>query len=60
MEGAIPEGSEITVLDERQDAIYFNGGMVAPSYQRLLLNFIKNDKLRNEYLREEYIPYNKL
>ena len=57
-EGRIPEGSDITVLDN--GAVYFNGGLVHAAYQRMLKEMISNESVRKEYLREEVIPYNKI
>lgn len=57
-EGTIPEGSEITVMDN--NAVYFNGGLVHTAYQNMLKKMIEDSKIRNEYLRETSIPHNKV
>lgn len=57
-EGSIPEGSDITVMDN--GALYFNAGLVHPAYRSVLKSLIDNKELRDEYLVEEVIPYNKV
>lgn len=56
-EGKIPQGTEIIIF---RGFVYMNGGMVHPAYQRILLNIIANDELKNEYLREVRIINNKI
>lgn len=57
-EGSIPQGSEITIMDN--GAVYFNGGLVHSAYQEMLLDMVKNPRIKNEYLRKEDILYNKV
>lgn len=56
-EGTIPEGSEITIMDN--GAVYFNGGLVHTAYQDMLRQMIEDKVMQREYLREVDIPYNK-
>lgn len=56
-EGSIPEGTEIIIF---RGFIYMNGGMVHPAYQKLFINLICNDNLKDEYLREVRIINNKV
>ena len=37
-----------------------NGGMVHPAYQKILLNIIQNEDLKEEYLKEVRIINNKI
>ena len=56
-DGTLKQGDEITLL---RDNIYYNGGMVMPSYYGTILNLVRDEKLRNEYLKEVSIIYNKV
>ena len=56
-EGKIPQGTELIFF---RGFIYMNGGMVHPAYQKVLLNIINNDKLKDEYLKEVRIINNKI
>lgn len=56
-EGVINAGRELMVV---RGAIYLDGGMLMPSYQREFMRLITDDKLRDEYLQEERIIYNKV
>lgn len=56
-EGVIHAGRELMVV---RDAVYLDGGMLMPSYQKEFMNLILDDKLREEYLQEERIIYNKV
>jgi len=53
--GVIPVGSEIYLF---RNFVYFNGGMVQPSYAKFLLSLIEDAKLRNEYLEVHKIEKN--
>lgn len=57
-EGIIPEGSDITIMEN--GAIYFNSGLLHSAYRKVISEMLKNDRIRNEYLVEESIPYNKV
>lgn len=39
---------------------YFNGGMVQPSYVDILKKFVTDPKLKEEYIKEEPLIYNKV
>ena len=56
-EGTVEAGRELMVL---RGAVYLDGGMIMPGYQREFLRLIEDEKLRNEYLQEERIIYNKV
>ena len=56
--GTIPEGSDITIMDN--GTVYFNGGLVHMSYQNKMREMILNEKFREEYLKKEVIPVNKV
>lgn len=56
-EGTIPENSEIMIF---RGFVYFNGGLVSPAYQKFLLNFINDEKLRKEYLTKVKMIQNKV
>lgn len=56
-EGVIYAGRELMVV---RGAVYLDGGMLMPSYQKEFMNLILDDKLREEYLQEERIIYNKV
>ena len=51
--GEIKEGSELVLIGER---MFFDGGMVNPIYYDVMMQIINDDRLRNTYLREIYIP----
>ena len=55
--GNIIEGSEITRV---HGCLYFNGGLMDPSIVPFFESFIRNPKLKNEYLVETRIMENKL
>ena len=57
-EGTIPQGSEITVMDN--GAVYFNGGLVHTAYQEMLKSMVDDKAMKNQYLRETPILYNKV
>ena len=56
-DGTLKAGNEIILL---RDNIYYNGGMVMPSYYNIMRELIFNDKLRGEYLTEVAIIRNKV
>lgn len=57
-EGNFRVNDEITILDGR---IYFNGGMVMPTYYNLLSELIEYETNEGfNYLRQVPIPYNKI
>ena len=57
-EGSFRVNDEITILDNR---IYFNGGMVMPTYHSLLRELVEYElETGFKYLREVPIPYNKV
>ena len=53
--GTLPVGSEITLF---RGFVYFNGGMVDPSYADMLRELINDDKLCKEYLEVHKIEKN--
>lgn len=55
--GKIPQGTEIIFF---RGFLYMNGGMVHPAYQKILLNIIQNEDLKEEYLKEARIINNKI
>lgn len=55
--GTIPNGSEITLF---RGFIYMNGGMILPAYNKIIMNILRNEDLKNEYLREVKIIQNKI
>ena len=55
--GTIIEGSEITRV---HGCLYFNGGLMDPSIAPFFESFIRNPRLKNEYLVETKIMENKL
>ena len=55
--GTIKEGS--TIREVRQ-TIYFNGGMVLPTYAKLLRDIINNKEICEEYLLKRKIIENKI
>ena len=55
--GTIPNGSEITLF---RGFIYMNGGMILPAYNKIIMNILINEDLKNEYLREVKIIQNKV
>lgn len=57
-EGTIPQGSEITIMDN--GAVYFNGGLVHSAYQSMLKSMVTNENMRKEYLVKTEIPFNKV
>ena len=56
-QGTIGEGSELTLF---RGFYYLNGGMVLPAYVKYIDKLMNNPQLRNEYLKEVVIPYNKI
>lgn len=56
-EGTIPKGSEVNIL---RDAVYLNGGLIHPAYQRLIRDIVETPSLCLEYLREAPIIHNKI
>lgn len=56
-EGTIPQGSEIHVL---RDAVYLNGGLIHPAYQRLIKDIVETPSLCLEYLKEMPMIHNKI
>ena len=55
--GTLPENSQIDIV---HGIFYFNGGMCDPTSAKMFENMIDNPKLKQEYLREAVIPYNKV
>jgi hypothetical protein len=55
--GKIPQGTELIFF---RGFLYMNGGMVHPAYQKILLNIIQNEDLKEEYLKEVRIINNKI
>ena len=55
--GTLPEGSDIVLF---RGVVYFNGGMCDTYHGAMLMNIIKDDKLRKEYLQEVGIIRNKV
>jgi hypothetical protein len=51
------EGSEITIA---HNCLYFNGGLMDTGSVPFFRAFLNNPKLRNEYLVETKVPYNKV
>lgn len=56
-DGTIPVGAELTV---NEGTIYYNGGMIEPSFYNQFKNLIIQETKRPHYLKEVPIPYNKL
>ena len=56
-EGTFKEGSEFRFF---RGMCYFNGGMVSKYYADMLVDILKNSKLKAEYIKEEPIIYNKV
>jgi hypothetical protein len=55
--GKIPQGTELIFF---RGFRYMNGGRVHPAYQKILLNIIQNEDLKEEYLKEVRIINNKI
>lgn len=59
--GTIAEGRSIRIATyDGKEYLYMDGGMLETSYNDILLNLIKNSKLRSEYLEERTILENKV
>lgn len=57
-EGTFPIGAEITVMNDR---IFYNGGMIQPSYYDLFYDLIEYETNEGfKYLKEIPIPFNKI
>lgn len=56
-DGIIEPGNELTVLN---GAIYYNGGMLEPSFYNEFKELIQTEMKKQHYLREVPIPYNKV
>lgn len=56
-EGVLKAGSEIYAI---RGTYYYNGGMVMPSAIGLLRKLIETKELKQEYLTETIMPYNKV
>lgn len=55
--GKIKSGTELSIVN---DTIYINSGMIEPAYYRIFRTLIDNDELRNLYLVEKPMVYNKV
>ena len=56
-QGTLREGSEIRIF---RGGVYFDGGMVPGAYAQDLLDIIRNDHLREEYLAVKKIIKNEV
>lgn len=56
-DGTIPVGAELTVMDS---TIYYNGGMLQPSFYNEFKELIKKEIKKWHYLKPVPIPYNKV
>ena len=56
-DGIIPVGGELTVMNA---TIYYNGGMLEPSFYDEFKDLIQKEMKKPFYLREVHIPYNKI
>lgn len=56
-DGTIPVGSELTVMNA---TIYYNGGMLEPSFYNEFKKLIQKEMKKSFYLKEVPIPYNKV
>ena len=56
-DGIIPVGGELTVMNA---TIYYNGGMLEPSFYDEFKDLIQKEMKKPFYLREVPIPYNKI
>lgn len=55
-EGTIHQGSQLRFFRNRW---FLNGGMLLPAYSKYILDIIDNPKLKDEYLEERDIIFNK-
>lgn len=55
-DGTIPVGGELTVMNA---TIYYNGGMLEPSFYNEFKKLIQKEMKKSFYLKEVPIPYNK-
>lgn len=59
--GTIAEGRSMRIAKYNgKEYLYMDGGMLETSYNGILMNLIKNPKLKNEYLEERTILENKV
>lgn len=56
-DGTIPVGAELTVM---KSTIYYNGGMLEPSFYDEFKELILKEMKKPHYLRQVPIPYNKV
>ena len=56
-DGVITPGNELTVLNS---TIYYNGGMLEPSFYNEFKELIQKKKKKPHFLKEVPIPYNKV
>ena len=56
-DGVIPVDGELTVINS---TIYYNGGMIEPSYYNEFRELIEKEMDKPYYLKEVAIPYNKI
>jgi hypothetical protein len=57
VDGTIPVGGELTVMNA---TIFYNGGMLEPSFYDEFKTLIQNEMKKKNYLKEVPIPYNKI
>ena len=55
-DGTIPVGAELTVMNT---TIYYNGGMLQPSFYNEFKELILREMKKPNYLKQVPIPYNK-
>jgi hypothetical protein len=56
-DGVITPGNELTVLNS---TIYYNGGMIEPSFYEEFKELVQKEMKKSFYLKEVPIPYNKV
>ena len=56
-DGVITPGNELTVLNS---TIYYNGGMLEPSFYNECKELIQKEMKKPHFLKEVPIPYNKV
>lgn len=57
IEGVIGVGNELTVMNSN---IYYNGGMIEPSFYNEFKELIQQEMNKPHFLKEVPIPYNKI
>ena len=55
--GTLKEGSEIIIF---RGFVYFDGGLVTPAYENMLMDLIGNPEWVKEYTKKERILHNKI